>query len=124
MCSSLFADDLAFEEKADCFANCILTCMCAYWFVCVSVTLPHGAIDWSVIYDCDTTWSYALALKLVTADSGFSKLNLVAVLFFHTGIKETNILPCLKTKSILVCLRVFCYVCICQLVSEEVMNFK
>ena len=98
--------------------------MCVYLFVCVLVTLPLGAITWSVIYVCKITWLYILALKLVSSDSGFSKLNPMAVVVFHIGIKETNILPCLKTKSILVCFHVFYYLCICQLLSKERMNFK
>ena len=82
--------------------------MYAYWFVCVLVTLPLGAIDWFVIYDCGTNWSYTLAFKLVSFDSRFSKINSMTVVLFNIGIKETNILPCLKTKSIPLCLRVFC----------------
>ena len=38
----------------------ILTCVPL--FVCVLVTLPLGAIGWSVIRECDICWSYKLSI--------------------------------------------------------------
>ena len=30
--------------------------------VCVSVSLPHGALGWSAVSDCGISWSYSLIL--------------------------------------------------------------
>ena len=51
----LFWRSSSIQEKADCFVYCILTCISVSWFGCGLVTLYHGAIAWSVFYDCGTT---------------------------------------------------------------------
>ena len=33
---------------------------CGYY---CSVSLPHGAVDWAVVYECDVSWSYSLTFR-------------------------------------------------------------
>ena len=34
----------------------------AFTLVCVAVSLPHGAVGWSVVCDCGISWSYSLTV--------------------------------------------------------------
>ena len=49
LCPFWFCNNLEEEERAGCFAFVVLRmssyCMC-------SLTLPHGAVGWSAVYDC------------------------------------------------------------------------
>ena len=51
------------------YFNCVFAVV---WVL--SVSLPHGALgNWSVVCDCDISWSYSLALSLF----GYSSSNIV-----------------------------------------------
>ena len=48
LCPFQFCKHLEKEERVGCFAFIVLwSCYCIF-----SVTLPHGAEGWSVVYDC------------------------------------------------------------------------
>ena len=54
-------DLLAAEERAGCFTLIVflMSCDCS-----CSVSLPHNAVGWAVVYDCDVLWSYLLLVIL------------------------------------------------------------
>ena len=45
------------EERAVCFTFVVfrMSCHCNR-----SLTLPHGVIGWSIVYDCGISWPYSL----------------------------------------------------------------
>ena len=49
LCPFKFCNHLEEEEKTGCFAIIVLQMYCYYK---CSVALPHGAMDWSAVYDC------------------------------------------------------------------------
>ena len=58
LCPLLFCNHLEEEEKAGCFAIIVLQMSCYY--TCF-VALPHGAVAWSAVCDCDISLSFSLS---------------------------------------------------------------
>ena len=58
-CIFEFCNHLDEDERAGCFALVVflMPCSCK-----CSVALPHGALGWSVEYDCDISCSYLLTV--------------------------------------------------------------
>ena len=53
--------------------NKILDCMCLHLFVYVTMSLPHDAMIWYAVCDCDIFWSYSLVNDIVSATTaGFT----------------------------------------------------
>ena len=49
-----FCNNLAKEERAGCFIDCLLAVECIW----CSVYLPHGVDGWAAVCDCGISWSY------------------------------------------------------------------
>ena len=51
--SLLVSNHLAEEEKVCCFTLTVL------WLTVLCVSIPHGALSWSIVYGCGISWSYS-----------------------------------------------------------------
>ena len=68
LCPFKFSNHLTEEDRAGCYT---LIMLCG---VLCSVSLPHGAVGWSAVYEYDISWS-KFAYFVASASSMFESIN-------------------------------------------------